>query len=245
VRWPSQRALMIAGLALALASVLTLLAAGPAYRVGLWPFQVSMLLMQGAAFGGLAAMAVSLAAAIVRLRRRLPIFRCLVGLLLGAVSAGMPLHQLRVARSVPPIHDITTDTAQPPQFVAVVGRRGAGSNPLDYGGPELAAQQQAAYPDLQPLILQAPVAEAASRALAAAQAMGWEVVASDPGQGRIEATDTTFWFGFRDDVVIRVTALDAQRSRVDVRSVSRVGQSDLGANAARIRKYLAALKVSS
>jgi uncharacterized protein (DUF1499 family) len=73
--------------------------------------------------------------------------------------------------------------------------------------------------------------------------MGWDLVASDPAGLRIEATDTTFWFGFKDDVVIRVTP-QPNGSRVDVRSLSRVGVGDIGANAARIRKYLAALKTS-
>ena len=74
--------------------------------------------------------------------------------------------------------------------------------------------------------------------------MGWEIVSSDPAGGRIEATDTTFWFGFKDDVVVRVVS-QPNGSRIDVRSVSRVGIGDLGANAARIRSYLAALKAAS
>jgi uncharacterized protein (DUF1499 family) len=82
------------------------------------------------------------------------------------------------------------------------------------------------------------------RAVAAAKAMGWDIVASDPAGGRIEATDTTFWFGFKDDVVVRVTPQPAG-SRVDVRSLSRVGGGDLGANAARIRAFLAAVKAGS
>jgi uncharacterized protein (DUF1499 family) len=67
------------------------------------------------------------------------------------------------------------------------------------------------------------------------------VVASDPAAGRIEANETTRWFRFTDDVVIRV-APDGAGSRVDVRSVSRVGRSDFGVNAGRIRAYTAALK---
>jgi uncharacterized protein (DUF1499 family) len=68
--------------------------------------------------------------------------------------------------------------------------------------------------------------------------MGWELVASDSAAGRIEATATTPWFGFKDDVVVRVRP-DGSGSRIDVRSVSRVGKSDVGANAKRIRTYLA------
>jgi len=71
--------------------------------------------------------------------------------------------------------------------------------------------------------------------------MGGELVASDPVAGRIEATDTTFWFGFKDDIVVRVAPAPGG-SRVDVRSTSRVGLSDVGTNAARIRKYLRALQ---
>jgi uncharacterized protein (DUF1499 family) len=67
--------------------------------------------------------------------------------------------------------------------------------------------------------------------------MGWQIVDANASEGRIEATDTTFWFGFKDDIVIRVAATSGG-SRIDVRSVSRVGRSDVGTNAKRIRCYL-------
>ena len=67
--------------------------------------------------------------------------------------------------------------------------------------------------------------------------MGWNIVAKDPSQGRIEATDTTFWFGFTDDVVIRITPMGSG-ARLELRSVSRVGVSDVGTNAARIRSFV-------
>ncbi|WP_330970793.1 DUF1499 domain-containing protein, partial [Lysobacter sp. A3-1-A15] len=102
---------------------------------------------------------------------------------------------------------------------------------------ELAQAQLAGYPDLRTHRLAAAPAQAFERALAAARDMGWEIVAAEPAAGRIEATDTTPWFGFKDDVVIRIEG-DGDGSRIDVRSVSRVGGSDVGANAARIRKYL-------
>jgi len=85
-----------------------------------------------------------------------------------------------------------------------------------------------------------PPPVAFSRALEAAERMGWTLVANNPAEGRIEATDTTFWYGFKDDIVIRVTPAGAG-SRVDVRSVSRVGRSDIGTNARRVRRYLAKL----
>lgn len=83
--------------------------------------------------------------------------------------------------------------------------------------------------------------QAFEQALRTAKNMGWTIVNSNPGEGRIESTDTTFWFGFKDDIVIRITAA-GQESRVDVRSVSRVGRSDVGTNAKRIRRFLQKLK---
>ena len=110
------------------------------------------------------------------------------------------------------------------------------TNPADYGGPEIAAQQHSAYPDIQPLALPIPNQQAFTQALQAAEAMGWAIVATNPVEGRIEATDTTFWFGFKDDIVVRIQPR-GDGSRVDIRSVSRVGKSDVGTNAQRIRAY--------
>jgi hypothetical protein len=138
---------------------------------------------------------------------------------------------------MPRIHDISTDVVTPPPFVAILPLRKGAPNPAMYGGPETAAKQRQAYPDLNTLVLDIPPAEAFDRALATARKLGWEIVAAVPGEGRIEATDTTFWFGFTDDIVVRI-APAGNRSLVDVRSVSRVGLSDVGTNARRIRAYL-------
>ena len=104
----------------------------------------------------------------------------------------------------------------------------------------MALAQRHAYPDIRPLFLPLAPPPAFDRALNAARAAAWEIVAADSASGRIEATATTRWFGFKDDVVVRI-APAASGSRVDVRSVSRVGQSDVGTNAKRIRDYLARL----
>jgi uncharacterized protein (DUF1499 family) len=135
------------------------------------------------------------------------------------------------------IHDITTDTETPPAFVAILPLRAGAPNLADYGGPEITAQQRTSYPDLGPLTLQVPPAQAFTLAFAVEQEMGWEIVANEPAEGRIEATDTTFWFGFKDDVVVRITPAGSG-SRIDVRSVSRVGKSGVGTNAKRITEYL-------
>ena len=237
LQWLSWVALATAVVAISLLAV-----AGPGARFGLWHFRVSFDLMRWGAYAGIAGAALAVIAGSLRLSQRRPIFWCLVALIMGGVAFGLPWHLRQVARSVPPIHDITTDVGHPPEFVAILPLRGQDSNPVAYEGAALAAQQQQAYPDLQPLVLEAALPQAAARALEAAKAMGWEIVDANADQGRIEATATTFWFGFKDDVVIRVTAADAGHSRVDVRSVSRVGKSDVGANAARIRCYLGKLK---
>ena len=112
----------------------------------------------------------------------------------------------------------------------MVSRRRPGENTLEYGGETVARQQRAAYPDLQALVVDAPAAVVFARALTAVQSLGWEVAGQDAAAGRIEATDTTFWFGFQDDVAVRIRP-EGARSRVDVRSISRIGGGDVGTNA--------------
>jgi uncharacterized protein (DUF1499 family) len=128
--------------------------------------------------------------------------------------------------------------------VAILPLRRDASNPPGYGGEAIAAQQLKAYPDVRPLTLTVPPDAAFEKALRAAREAGWDIVESRPDQGRIEATDTTLWFGFKDDIVVRVTASDSG-SRIDVRSVSRVGKSDIGTNATRIRNYLSRIQRST
>ncbi len=105
----------------------------------------------------------------------------------------------------------------------------------------MAAEQRQGYPDIRPLVVEQAPAAAFDGALVAARAMGWQIVAAEASQGRIEATDRTLWFGFTDDIVVRIRP-DGSGSRIDVRSVSRVGKSDLGTNAARVRAYLGKLR---
>jgi uncharacterized protein (DUF1499 family) len=166
--------------------------------------------------------------------------KVVAALLVSLAVFAVPWLVMQRARQVPFIHDITTDTADPPAFVAVLPLREGAPNSAVYGGPEVAAAQAKGYPDLGPRYLAAAPAQAFEQALAAARAMGWTIVAAEPAAGRIEATASTRWLGFKDDVVVRIRP-DAGGSRVDVRSVSRVGKSDLGTNARRIREYLGRL----
>ena len=227
-------------LLLSLAAAVLLLIAGPGTRLGWWEFSIGFAVMRWAAFAGLATAALSVLMLVVPRTRRAGAGPLLAALLIGLATALVPWRGMQQARAVPPIHDITTDTTRPPEFVAVLPLRADAPNPAAHGGAELARAQAGAYPDLHPHRLDAAPAQAFERALNAARALGWEIVAADAAAGRIEATDTTFWFGFKDDVVVRVEA-DGTGSRIDVRSVSRVGASDVGTNAKRIRAYLRAL----
>jgi len=233
------RALTLVAAALALAMVCF---AGPGTKTGIWSWQLGLGMMKWAFYVGAVA-AVSALALIVLLvvpRLRTRPWMPVLSLCLALAAIVPPLLLLSTAKSVPRIHDVTTDTAEPPPFVGLLDERRKVPNGFAYGGEPIAALQRAGYPDLKALVIKAPPREAMQRALDAARSMGWEVVSSDATTGRIEATATTLWFGFKDDVIVRIRP-EGEGSRIDVRSVSRVGLSDLGANAKRIQAYLAKL----
>lgn len=227
-------------LALAIIAALLLFVSGSGTRFGMWAFPVGFMLLRWAAFLGVGAAALALVGLLMRAMRAGQGRLFVVSLALGLAVAAVPLYWMQTARKVPRIHDISTDLQDPPEFVAVVPLRGEGSNPVGHAGAELAEAQRLAYPDVRPLFLEMPPAAAFALTRRAARGMGWEIVAQDVQAGRIEATATTLWFGFKDDVVVRVRP-DGDGSRIDVRSLSRVGVSDVGANAKRIREYLSEL----
>jgi len=228
------------GWTLVLLGVALELIAGPGHRLGWWPFTTGFSLLRYGTIAALLSIPL-LAWGTWRVRLRRPRVLAVLGLFVALPAIALPLSWLYLATTLPVIHDISTDLDHPPDFVAVVPLRSDAPNPVVYGGPEIAAQQRQAYPDILPLHLSLPPAEAYARAAALARRMGWEIVAEDPQAGRIEATATTLLFGFKDDVVVRITPEEAG-SRIDVRSLSRVGRSDVGTNARRIRSYLQRLQ---
>jgi uncharacterized protein (DUF1499 family) len=238
--WVSSLALLLAVIAIGL-----LAAAGPGYRAGWFSLGTALQrMMTWAAYTGIVAVVLGLLGAALGASRggralAVPVF----AILLGGMAVAVPFSWQRTAQTVPRIHDITTDTNTPPAFIEVARIRQSLNvpNSLEYT-EEVAAQQRSGYPDIAPVTLPVPPADAYRRALAVVTARGWEIVAADQAGGRIEATDTTRWFGFKDDVAIRVTAAPGGGSRVDVRSASRVGRSDVGTNANRVREFLAALQ---
>ena len=243
-----------AGFVLALAAGLI---AGLGTRLGLWPFTTGLKMLVRAA----------------RVRR----VRISVGADLGGDGAGQEHRRgralgpdradrlgggadpadvrLYVAKTSPPIHDISTDIEHPPQFEALLPLRKGAMNGPDYDGPKKMKMddgksyttsylQRKYYGDIHTIAILTPPEKLFNRALEAAKDMGWNIVAVAPDEGRIEATDTSLFFGFTDDIVIRVKP-SGMGAKLDIRSKSRVGVSDVGKNAARIRAYVKTLAGTS
>jgi uncharacterized protein (DUF1499 family) len=236
-------ALARAGALLALLAGIAAVSAGLGTRYEAWNFRTGLGILRWAVYGGAAAAVLSLAGFMASLfaARRRGVRLAFSGLVVGIILVAVPWYWMDKAKGLPHIHDITTDSRHPPTFVTVLPLRRNASNTPEYGGPKVAAQQRKAYPDIVPLVLKTPPDRAFEKALAVARGMQWTIVDENRDKRRIEATDTTFWFGFKDDIVIRVEKNDSE-SRVDIRSASRVGISDMGTNAARIRRFLAKMR---
>jgi uncharacterized protein (DUF1499 family) len=229
-----------------------LVIAGPAYRLRLLPLTPALL---GAAIGFLffiVTFVVGFIGLVAGGRQALARSRGAVAVIaLSAVITVVAGIGIFRARGAPPIHDVTTDLNDPPSFKDAVPLRLASGalNPAEYqriqsimgNKIDVPAAQQAAYPDIQPLLLTLSPARAVQLAQEAAKDMGWDILAVVPSEGRVEATDTTRYFGFKDDVVVRVKP-ESAGSRIDVRSESRVGGGDTGTNARRVRAYLARVR---
>ena len=233
-------------LMLALLALLLLALAPVGWRVGWWHFRFAFTwLMTASGVAALAAVIIALGVLLLGWSGLSAgrVTMAAIGLILGAVLVYVPWHYDRVRKTVPRIHDITTDVENPPEFIAVLPARSAeNAATAVYAGPELAHLQKTAYPDVAPVELALSPPKAFELALSVARSMsGWHIVAADPASGRIEASQTSRWFRFTDDVVIRVIG-HGSGSRVDMRSLSRQGRSDFGVNAARIRLFMAALR---
>ena len=222
------------GILFVLVSTVTSLLAPFGTRWGWWPFSAAVDILRWAALSALASSALLALALVLRRRRAI---LALVGILLGLVVAAIPLTWEYKLKTLPPIHDISTDPTNAPRFSVIAPLRRRCANGSHYSGPRAAADQARLYPDIKPLRLSVLPAKAFDRALAAARDMGWTIVDASSSSLRIEATASTFWFGFKDDIVVRITPAP-HGSRVDIRSASRVGTGDGGTNAARVRTYL-------
>ena len=222
----------LSGLVLGAGGIGAIAASGIGYRLGWWPVGTALKISEWAVYMAALGLVVSVFGAI--LSRPAARHRGFLLSLLG-IAASLPVVAIAAqweyaTRTYPPINDISTDTEDPPVFWDM-------PNPTEYPGAETAALQRAAYPDLAPLILSVAPERAYALAKALTRDKGWEIVADKPEEGRIEAVDRSFLYGFKDEIIIRIAASDGG-ARVDVRSRSRIGRIDRGVNAKRVRAFL-------
>lgn len=225
------------GVILLVVAVALMGAAGPAYRLEWLSLGTSFTLLRQGAHLALGAGVLGLLTFMVAglCRRWRPALVGMLVILAVAATIALPAQMMHMARTVPPIHDITTDVTTPPAFEALADERQAAPNAVAYPGEPTARQQRIAYPHLAPITLDQPLDRVMAAVEAAADAQDWHI--AEVTSHRLEATATTRWFGFEDDIVIRLTETP-DGVRVDMRSASRIGRSDLGTNAARIQTFL-------
>ncbi len=214
-------------------------------RVGLWHPRVGLGLF---ALGALAVLACGVLAVFAsRARRRRgeagPAFTD-ASIFAAALLLLWLFPFARSALTTPPIHQVSTDVIDPPAFSRVVSLRGPDANPIVLT-PETVEAQREHYPWVRTLVVPRQADAAFATALRVIEElMVLEVVGADPTQRVIEATDSTFWFGFKDDVVVRIR-FGERGTLVDVRSISRFGGGDLGVNADRVGEFFRLFLIES
>ena len=223
---------------LALFAGLLAVSAVVAYRLEWVGFQIAVPGLAIAALCGLLAALSGVLALFGAIRRGKSAMPALIGMLLGLVVAMPVLFSVLAGSGVPRIHDISTDLDHPPDFNVIKSLRAATDNPLERKSPDNLDQlQREGYPDLKPLILNRSPEVVFEQALKLVKSREWHIAEASAASGTIEATAITPIMAFKDDVIIRIQNT-GQTTRVDMRSVSRVGISDLGVNAKRIRHFL-------
>ncbi len=239
---PVARWLVRIGFILAVLCAAALVLSGLGYRLELWGYMGGFGIIKWAFKLSIAAVVLSIVGLVISSRRTgATLTMGLLGIIIGGMAVYVPWSWKQTLDAHPYIHDITTDLNDPPAFVVVASMRGEGDHPVTYDGPEVAAQQREAYPELQSLLVSADPATVFAAAKSVVESMGMEMVDASQSDLRIEATQTSMFYGFKDDIVVRIVAVP-DATKVDVRSKSRVGRSDIGQNAKRIKKFLAKLE---
>jgi uncharacterized protein (DUF1499 family) len=213
---------------------------GPLYKAQVLDLGNMLVVMQVAALAGFITIILALVQ-VLFMRKNIAWAATGLSVAFALTALSFPIGMMMKGGEVPPIHDISTDLVNPPQFEAILALREGVMNPPEYLGEEVAAQQRQAYPELQSKTYSQSQEQVFDAALIALNGMGLELVASDKARGVIEASHVSPWFGFVDDVVIRIQS-KGSKTIVDVRSKSRVGISDLGKNAQRISLLIAGLE---
>ena len=219
-----------------LIAFLLVLLPGPLYKFDVVELGTAFVGFKFGVYAGGAALLLLLVQ-VIFMRKTVTLGSAATAVIFSAIAIAMPLNMMNTAKSVPPIHDISTDLVNPPEFIAIAPLRADASNPVEYAGEETAVQQRKAYPELATLNFAQSKTDLVKATEQAVQNLGWELVNTDISKGIVEATETTAWFGFKDDVVVRINDEGSERF-VDIRSKSRVGRSDLGKNAERIHTLI-------
>ena len=233
---PLSRVAVIA-LLMAILTIVVVVMSSMGFRMEWWGYGSSLKILRAAVFGGVTAIVLSILGIFMTWpgRGRGGLVISIRALFIVGPTLVTPLYWSYSKSKLPPIQDISTDLETPPDFWDAPTSR-------VYPGAAIAKQQLAAYPDILPVTFSSPMEQVFDQAVALVEERGWNLVAAELDEGRIEATITTFWYGFKDDVVIRLTEVDAG-VRVDMRSASRFGSGgDGGSNANRIRAFLVALR---
>jgi uncharacterized protein (DUF1499 family) len=251
------RRLSLAALALSIGGVTAALIAAVGTGAGAWSYGAGLGVLRYALLAAVAGGILAIVAWFIS-RRNGVRTGWLNGLALvtAVLFVGYLGNMIITARSVPAIHDAATNLDDVPQFKRLTVRADNLEKVPDEGKPELAALSpeerwktlhRRAYADLRPLRLAASPTAVLESAEQLARGRGWDIALVDPAAGTMEATATTLFFRFKDDVVVRVRPDPAQAggSVVDMRSISRVGMSDVGVNAKRIRSFLRDLEEAS
>jgi uncharacterized protein (DUF1499 family) len=238
---------MLASLSLLVSVIVAGVAVGSGFgtRFGLWGFRTGLTILKWSVLAACVTGVSSLIAVWITLPLRSDtrgFTLSLIALGISFMVVAIPIRWKLRARTAPPIHDITTDLNNPPKIRVLQKFRRAEHNDLNRSNPELASLQQKYYPELESLYLQGSKFDCMKKVVETARTLNWLLRAVNWQDGHVEATDQTFWFGFRDDVVVRVEMIENDQCKVDVRSVSRYGKSDLGTNARRIRNFFKGLK---
>lgn len=219
-----------------LIALLLVVLPGPLYKFGIMDLGTAFTGLKFGVYAGVAAL-ILLVLQFLLMRKTVTLGSTIMTIVFSAIAIALPLSMMNKGKSVPPIHDISTDLVNPPEFVAIAPLRADAPNPVAYDGIETAEQQRTAYPEIKTLSYSQPKAELVGAVEQAVKNLGWELVNTDVSQSIVEATDTTMWFGFKDDVVVRINDQGGD-SVVDIRSKSRIGGSDLGKNAERIHALI-------
>lgn len=213
---------------------------GYGYQAEIWSLGTAFSVLRNAAYATFGLILVNLLAIYLTLpgKRKRGMAFGITGLVLTFAVIITAVYWQSEAQKYPPIHDITTNIENPPAFEKIIALRSDSPNPHEYLGGETSDMQREFYTDLQPIVLNKSSETVFNRAVSLAESREWTLVSANRENLKIEATEKLPWFGFKDDVVIRLQPQDENRTLVDMRSKSRIGRSDLGLNAYRIQQFL-------